>query len=449
MTRTYLKIPFRLRCAIFGYGARLRLNVFLIRFGVRRVASLQKLRISPSKANFEIGSKKIIIAFFIFIAFESVFAQTLPPEVIIKDLLRQIQELQNKILELRSRSAPALNPPVLISNLQRGTGGSEVRLLQEFLLTLPGIYPEKLVTGYFGSLTERAVKKFQERNGIEMTGVVGPLTRAKINEFLLKSVGVSGAIPAGRPVSPVIEKIITDQPLNLVATTAPVQLVATTTLSQLQLWPKPSYDLSRLALRTQEVINRKREEAFLATLLWDDSLARVAYEHSKDQAGDNVEITNPFLLCHYPLIRHEGFISGFTLKERLENSSISYRTAGENIAILPVIKNFIYEYPAEISAPTCPEIEEFKSEGGTKEEITSRYNAILTLALGLVRGLKPVKWVNQEWSSPEEVAKKVVAGWLNSEGHRKNIMNASFNLGGVGIVEVNNYLIFTHNFIGK
>lgn len=394
-------------------------------------------------------TKKAIITLLILVSLSSASAQVLPRESTIKNLLQQIRELQNKILGLRSRPVSVLNPQAPVRNLQLGISGADVRSLQEFLLTLPGIYPEKLVTGYFGLLTERAVKKFQGKNGIKTTGIVGPLTRVKINEFLLNSVGVSGAIPVEHPVSSVIEKIITDQPLNLVATTTSVESVATTTLSQLQLLPKPSYDLSLLALRTQEAINRKREEASLATLLWDDALARVAIEHSKDQAGDNMEITNPALLCHYPLIRHEGFISGFTLKERLGNNSISYRTAGENIAILPVIKNFIYEYPAGIPPPTCPKIEDFKSGIDSKDEATRKYNDILTRSRGAVKNLELVKWVNQEWSSPEELVERVVNGWLNSPGHRKNIMNPAFNFGGMGLVAVNDYLIFTHNFIGR
>lgn len=394
-------------------------------------------------------TKKTIITFLIFVSFNSVFAQTLPRESIIQNLLRQIQELQNKILELRLRSASILNPQPLARNLKFGTSGTEVRSLQEFLRTLPGIYPEKLVTGYFGLFTERAVKRFQERNGIKTTGIVGPLTRAKLNEFLTKKVSAPGVIPAEFPISPDLEKIITNQPLSLIATNTPSRMVATTTLAKLQLLLKPSYDFSLLALRTQESINRKREEASLATLLWDDSLARVAIEHSRDQAGDNMEITNPVLLCHYPLIRHEGFISGFTLKERLANNNVSYRTAGENIAILPVSKNFIYEYPASNPEPICPKVEEFMSGKGTKEENTRKYNDILAQTLDIVRGLKPVKWVNQEWNSPEELVEKVVNGWFNSEGHRKNIVNPSFNLGGMGVVAVNDYLIFTHNFIGR
>jgi len=47
----------------------------------------------------------------------------------------------------------------------------------------PSIYPEGQVTGYFGKATEAAVKKFQEKYGIRITGEVGPQTRAKLNEL--------------------------------------------------------------------------------------------------------------------------------------------------------------------------------------------------------------------------------------------------------------------------
>ncbi|WP_066049568.1 CAP domain-containing protein [Robertmurraya korlensis] len=45
--------------------------------------------------------------------------------------------------------------------------------------------------------------------------------------------------------------------------------------------------------------------------------------------------------------------------------------------------------------------------------------------------------------SPEEV----VQAWMNSEGHRKNILNGNFNYIGVGYVESGNY--WTQMFIGK
>lgn len=72
--------------------------------------------------------------------------------------------------------------------LERGASGEDVRYLQQVLKNpLIGgadIYPEGLVTGYFGLLTEKAVKKFQATHGIDSIGVVGPKTRAKLNMLL-------------------------------------------------------------------------------------------------------------------------------------------------------------------------------------------------------------------------------------------------------------------------
>ncbi|MBI4992825.1 MAG: peptidoglycan-binding protein [Candidatus Magasanikbacteria bacterium] len=70
-------------------------------------------------------------------------------------------------------------------SLYRGIKNDEVRALQEFLKQSPEIYPEGLVTGYFGPLTEAAVKKLQEKYGIETVGIVGPKTRQKLNELFV------------------------------------------------------------------------------------------------------------------------------------------------------------------------------------------------------------------------------------------------------------------------
>lgn len=67
--------------------------------------------------------------------------------------------------------------------LRRGSSGLQVRSLQEFLKTMPDVYPEGLVSGYFGTLTEKAVKRFQGKYGIEQVGVVGPKTRTKLNSL--------------------------------------------------------------------------------------------------------------------------------------------------------------------------------------------------------------------------------------------------------------------------
>jgi len=65
----------------------------------------------------------------------------------------------------------------------------EVITLQIFLARDKKIYPEASVSGFFGSATEKAVMRFQEKYSITRKGVVGygqvgPKTRTKVNELL-------------------------------------------------------------------------------------------------------------------------------------------------------------------------------------------------------------------------------------------------------------------------
>jgi len=79
---------------------------------------------------------------------------------------------------------------IFTKNLQLGSTGDEVKKLQEVLKQYPDVYPEGLVTGYFGLLTEKAVKRLQIKFGIELAGVVGPLTRSKLNDVVATPVTV-------------------------------------------------------------------------------------------------------------------------------------------------------------------------------------------------------------------------------------------------------------------
>ena len=74
------------------------------------------------------------------------------------------------------------NADVLYRQLQLGSRGADVSSLQTFLAEDNTIYPQGLVTGYFGSLTKSAVSNFQSRNGISNVGCVGPATLPVINE---------------------------------------------------------------------------------------------------------------------------------------------------------------------------------------------------------------------------------------------------------------------------
>src|SRR3989338_2923527 len=87
------------------------------------------------------------------------------------------------------QSEAAMACPNLTRALGRGAVGTEVADLQGFLAGLPGIYPEALITGFFGSLTEKALQRFQAKYGVVSSGspasngfgLLGPRTRAMIN----------------------------------------------------------------------------------------------------------------------------------------------------------------------------------------------------------------------------------------------------------------------------
>jgi peptidoglycan hydrolase-like protein with peptidoglycan-binding domain len=83
--------------------------------------------------------------------------------------------------------------PVLTRSLYLGLrdeiAGGQVSELQKFLAKDQEVYPEGLVTGYYGRLTEKAVQRWQAKYGVISSGgpavtgygVVGPKTRAKIS----------------------------------------------------------------------------------------------------------------------------------------------------------------------------------------------------------------------------------------------------------------------------
>ena len=108
----------------------------------------------------------------------------------------------NEILAKRSTtgqgSQKAELPPgqaikaAILRNLTQGDSGEDVKYLQQLLLD-ENLYPEGLITGYFGQLTKQAVIRFQEKYAEQIlkpaglgtgTGFVGPSTRKKIDSLI-------------------------------------------------------------------------------------------------------------------------------------------------------------------------------------------------------------------------------------------------------------------------
>jgi hypothetical protein len=99
--------------------------------------------------------------------------------------------LLNTANSVTSTATPKKTITLLTKQLIKGSQNAEVKILQTYLSTDKTLYPEASVTGLFGPATERAVQRFQVKYGLAKKGVVGygqvgPKTRAKFNELLLK-----------------------------------------------------------------------------------------------------------------------------------------------------------------------------------------------------------------------------------------------------------------------
>lgn len=87
---------------------------------------------------------------------------------------------------------------IFLRDLRFGQRNEDVRMLQTMLKDMgPDIYPEGLVTGYFGRLTQNAVIRLQEKNSKEIlvpinsnkgTGIVGQYTRAFLNNLIVGNI---------------------------------------------------------------------------------------------------------------------------------------------------------------------------------------------------------------------------------------------------------------------
>ncbi len=82
---------------------------------------------------------------------------------------------------------------ILNRQLDIGMSGTDVSALQTFLASDKTLYPQGLVTSYYGFLTKAAVSNFQNRNGIAAVGRVGPVTLPVLNLQMAGGTSLNGA----------------------------------------------------------------------------------------------------------------------------------------------------------------------------------------------------------------------------------------------------------------
>lgn len=136
----------------------------------------------------------------------SVFVKVTVPPVKEKPPVEILPEIRKE--EAKEEAKPVTISPVFTTDLYRGMKNDDVKRLQQLLASDKDIYPEGLITGTFGPLTEKAVKAFQKKYGLPQVGRVGPQTRTKLQEVFagaeIKAVEKKPVEPA--PISAVFVK---------------------------------------------------------------------------------------------------------------------------------------------------------------------------------------------------------------------------------------------------
>ncbi|MBI5732751.1 peptidoglycan-binding protein [Candidatus Jorgensenbacteria bacterium] len=124
-----------------------------------------------------------------FLLMGTVNAQSNPSNV--ESQLNRIRELTKQIESLKAQMAAAKterkeSTSKLIAFLREGSKGDSVKTLQAILSLDSEIYPEGLITGFYGKATAKAVKRFQKKHDLDQVGLIGPNTLEKLNKALEK-----------------------------------------------------------------------------------------------------------------------------------------------------------------------------------------------------------------------------------------------------------------------
>ena len=120
-------------------------------------------------------------------------AATTTPSVdqLIAQLKAQIEVLNAQLSALRSAQSSVSTSKQevketlkLISELREGMSGEQVTLLQSALAADASVYPEAQLSGYYGKYTKEALKRFQKKQGLPVTGKMSSSTIDALNKVL-------------------------------------------------------------------------------------------------------------------------------------------------------------------------------------------------------------------------------------------------------------------------
>jgi len=161
--------------------------------------------------------------------------------------------------------------------------------------------------------------------------------------------------------------------------------------------PQPRVEAGDLAKRIHALINAARRKHGFQSLAWNDALSRIATNHSRDMAG---------------------------------RSYLSHDTPEGN--------DFAYRY--QQGGYSCEiRIGRVAHTGAENIALSHLYNSMTTE--------NGIAYYN--WNSAQEIAQSTVDGWMNSPGHRENILTPYWQQEGIGVAierSPGNKIYITQNF---
>jgi len=160
---------------------------------------------------------------------------------------------------------------------------------------------------------------------------------------------------------------------------------------------RPEIDESELERKVHDKTNQYRTQNGLQPLVWDDSLSDVARNHSKDMALRN-----------------------YFSHDTPEGKDPTYR--------------------ANLHGYKCEKIVGHLMYIGIAENI---FQNNLAHTIWYTAGIP----TSHDWNSIDDIAQSTVDGWMNSLGHRKNILSETFDRQGIGVeIAQNGKVYITQNF---
>jgi uncharacterized protein YkwD len=204
-------------------------------------------------------------------------------------------------------------------------------------------------------------------------------------------------LPTMRPVVPaIIVETATPQPTTTSSEERPTFFRNSEDLKELTNSTKPVIDPFQMEKVVHDLVNDERAANGLTPLMWDDEIAVIARMHSEDMAANDY-------------FDHEN-LRGQLAADRGNEAG--------------------YE---------CIKVYENRYTFGIAENL---FQGWLYSSVAIINGVE-----YPQWNTLEQIADTAVEGWMESPGHRENILTETYDRAGMGVAIAENGKVYiTQNF---